>query len=213
MPEPAAVAFVGTMIGKDDVTKTVRFRIEQLRAGSASEWALDGFIDVRYGNDYRFLEEGHDYLVGAGVDPTYGVLSSTVRSAEPLFGGNDVVGVDDIAITCPMIDDPIRTLEVDGASVDSGVMSLMVEDRRLLLATLGVPAAIVFVALLALALLKMSGGLAIRGVFQLGRAAVTPVPDHRAVRVREHHDVEPDAGVVRPTDDHPGGVVTGHSGD
>src|SRR5688572_19188671 len=29
-PEPASVAFVGTMMGKDDITETVRFRIEQL---------------------------------------------------------------------------------------------------------------------------------------------------------------------------------------
>lgn len=201
-PEPAAVAFVGTMTGKDDVTKTVRFRIEQLRAGSASPWAIDGLIDVRYGDDYRFLDEDHEYLVGAGVDSTYGVLSSTVRPAAPLFGGNDVVGVDDVAITCPTIDDPIRTLETDGSSVDSGLMSLMLDDRRLLLATVGVPAAIVFAVLLALVVLKVFGGLAARGVFQLGRAAVTPVPDHRAVRVRQHRDPQPDGGVVSPSGEH-----------
>jgi hypothetical protein len=35
VPDPAAVVFTGTMIGKDDVTEVVRFRIDQLRAGSA----------------------------------------------------------------------------------------------------------------------------------------------------------------------------------
>lgn len=186
VPDPADAVFTATMIGKDDVTQVVRFRIDQLRAGSAETWAVDGLIDVRYGPDYRFLAEGEQYLVGIGIDPIYGVPASTVRPPEPTFGGNDVVGVDDLAVDCPRLDDPIRTLQVDGTSVDSGVLSLMTDDRRLLLATLAVPAAIVFAALLALVVLRMFGGLAFRGMFQLGRAAVTPVPDHRAVRVRTH---------------------------
>ena len=190
VPDPAAAVFTGTMIGKDDVTQVVRFQIDQLRAGSAGPWAVNGLIDVRYGPDYRFLSNGEQYLIGVGLDPVYGVPASTVRPPEPTFGGNDVVGVDDIAVDCPTLDDPIRTLHVDGTSVDSGVLSLMTEDRRLLLATLAVPAVIVFAVLLALVVLRVFGGLAFRGVFQLGRAAVTPVPDHRAVRVRLH----------RPTD-------------
>lgn len=200
VPDPASVAFVGTMMGKDDITETVRFRIEQLRAGSASPWAIDGLIDVRYGDDYRFLVEGNEYLVGAGHDATYGVLASTVRPPEPMFGGNDVVGVDDVAVTCPKLDDPVRTLEVDGTSVDSGVVSLMTDDKRLLLATLAVPTAIVFAALLALVLLKVFGVLAMHGVLRLGRAAVTPVPDHRAVRVRRHRDADRAEPVVVPTE-------------
>jgi hypothetical protein len=186
VPDPAAVVFTGTMIGKDDVTEVVRYRIDQIRAGSAEPWAVNGLIDVRYGPDYRFLDQDEQYLIGAGLDPTYGVLSSTVRPPEPTFGGNDVVGVDDLAVDCPDIDDPIRTLQVDGTSVDSGVLSLMTEDRRLLLATIAVPTMIVFAVLLGLVLLRVFGGLAFRGVFQLGRAAVTPVPDHRAVRLRTH---------------------------
>jgi hypothetical protein len=190
VPEPAAAVFTGTMIGKDDVIQTVRFRIDQVRAGSTDPWAISGLIDVRYGPDYRFLDKGQQYLIGVGLDPVYGVLSSSVRPAEPNFGGNDVVGVDDLAVDCPTLDDPVRTLHVDGTSVDSGVLSLMTEDRRLLLATLAVPAAIVFAVLLALVVLRVFGGLAIQGIFQLGRAAVTPVPDHRAVRVRTHRPRE-----------------------
>ncbi len=200
VPEPAAVVFVGTMVGKDDVTQVVRFQIDQVRAGSASPWAIDGLIDVRYGDDYRFLDEGEQYLVGAGFDAVYGALSSTVRPAEPTFGGNDVVGVDDIAVTCPTIDDPVRTLEVDGTSVDSGVLSLLTEDRRLLLATLAVPTALVLAALLALVILKMFGRLALVGFWRLGRASVTPVPDHRSVRVRSHRAVEATARDDAPAD-------------
>jgi hypothetical protein len=197
-PDPAAVAFVGTMIGKDDVTQVVRFRIDQLRAGSAAPWAIDGLIDVRYGDDYRFLDEGEQYLIGAGTDPVYGVLASKVRPAEPTFGGNDVIGVDDVAVTCPELDDPVRTVNLDGTSVDTGVLSLLTEDRRLLLATIGVPAAIAFAVLLALVVLKTFGKLAVAGVWQLGRAAVTPVPDHRATRVRTHRPVD-DVIVEPPT--------------
>ncbi len=185
-PNRAVVAFVGTVTGKDDVAQVVRFHIDQLRSGSASDWAVDGLIDVRFGADYRFLDVGEQYLVGAGFDPEYAALSSNVRPPEPDFGGNDVVGVDDSAVTCPPVDDPIRTLLVDGTDVDSGVMSLLFDDQRVLLATIAVPAAIAFAALIVLVLLRMFVGLATKGVFQLGRAAVTPVPDHRAVRVRRH---------------------------
>ena len=69
-------------------------------------------------------------------------------------------------------------------------MSLLTDDRRLLLATLAVPTAFVFAALLALVVLKMFGRLAIGGVWQLGRAAVTPVDDHRVVRLRTHRSVD-----------------------
>ncbi|HSL72963.1 MAG TPA: hypothetical protein VK853_00760 [Ilumatobacteraceae bacterium] len=202
-PDPAAVAFVGTMTGKDDVTQVVRFRIDQIRAGSAAPWAIDGLIDVRYGDDYRFLDEGEQYLVGAGSDPVFGVLSSRVRPPTPNFGGNDVIGVDDLAVDCPELDDPIRTVNVDGTSVDTGVLSLLTEDRRLLAATIGVPTAIAFAVLLALVVLKTFGRLAATSVWQLGRAAVTPVPDHRAARVRTHRssdDVSVGAGAE--TSDH-----------
>jgi hypothetical protein len=197
-PDPAAVVFTGTMIGKDDVTEVVRFRIDQIRAGSADPWAVNGMIDVRYGPDYRFLAQDEQYLIGAGLDPIYGVLSSTVRPPEPTFGGNDVVGVDDLAVDCPVIDDPIRTLHVDGTSVDSGVLSLMTEDRRLLFATLAVPTMIGFAVLIGLVLLRTVGVLAFHGMFQLGRAAVTPVPDHRAVRLRTHRPRDPDLAASPP---------------
>lgn len=200
VPNPADAVFTATMIGKDDVTQVVRFRIDQMRAGSAEQWAVSGQIDVRYGPDYRLLAKGDQYLVGIGLDPVYGVPASTVRPPEPTFGGNDVIGVDDLAVDCPQLDDPIRTLRVDGTTVDSGVLSLMADDRRLLLATLAVPAAIVFAVLLALVMLRVFGGLAFRGVFQLGRAAVTPVLDHRAVRVRSHHPRDSSSTPIPPTE-------------
>jgi uncharacterized membrane protein YfbV (UPF0208 family) len=80
------------------------------------------------------------------------------------------------------------------------VISLMTEDRRLLLATLAVPTMIVFAVLLALVVLRVFGGLAFRGVFQLGRAAVTPVPDHRAVRTRSHRPRDLEAASAQGDD-------------
>ena len=219
-PDQADAVFTGTMIGKDDVTQVVRFRIDQLRAGSAQPWAVNGLIDVRYGPDYRFLADDEQYLIGVRLDPVYGMPASTVRPPEPTFGGNDVVGVDDIAVDCPRIDDPVRTLQVDGTSVDSGVLSLMTEDRRLLLATLAVPTAIVFAVLLALVVLRAFGVLAFRGVFRLGRAAVTPVPDHRAVRVRTHRPRDADGPTLdedavddRGADEHAAQVDEAGDGD
>ena len=80
------------------------------------------------------------------------------------------------------------------------MLSLLTDDRRLLLATLAVPTALVFAALLGLGVLKMFGRLAISGVWQLGRASVTPVPDHRVVRVRTHRSVDEPAPLVDATD-------------
>ena len=91
-----------------------------------------------------------------------------MRPPEPDFGGNDVVGVNDSSVVCPTVDDPVRTLMVDGTDVDSGVMSLLFDDKRVLLATLAVPAAIAFAALIVLVLLRMAIGLAGKGVLELG---------------------------------------------
>jgi hypothetical protein len=190
-PEPASVAFVGTVTGKDDVAQVVRFQIDQLRAGSAGPWAIDGLIDVHFGGDYRFLETGHQYLVGAAYDPARGALASHVKPPKADFGGNDVIGVNDKSVKCPKLDSPIRTLNVDGTDVKSGLLTLLFKDRRVLLATLAVPTVIAFVVLLALVILKMLASLVGKGIFSLGRAAVTPVPDHRAVRIRTHRDRDP----------------------
>lgn len=183
-PDAADVAFVGKAVAKD--FEKVRFEIVQLRAGSATGYAIDGLIDVLYLDDAKFLEVDEEYLVGARFDPDLGGLFSNVRPPEPLFGGNDVIGLNDTDIECPVIDDPVRTLQPDGESVDSGVVTPLFRDRRLLLATIGVPTAIAFAVVIGLVLLRNAWGLVIKGIFELGRAAVTPAPDHKSVRVREH---------------------------
>jgi hypothetical protein len=183
-PESADVAFVGTAVAKD--FEKVRFEIVQLRAGSASGFAIDGLIDVLYLDEAKFFDIDEDYLVGARFNPELGALFSNVRPPEPLFGGNDVIGLNDTDIDCPVIDDPVRTLLPGGESVDSGVVTPLFRDKRLLLATIGVPIVVAFAVVIGLVVLRNMWGLVIRSIFELGRAAVTPAPDHTSVRVRKH---------------------------
>lgn len=200
VPEPADVAFVGTVLDKDGFIEkgTVRFRIDQIRAGDASPFSVDGMIDVRYGPDSNFLDIGTQYLVGASVDPVIGVMASKVTPETPLFGGDAVIGLEDTDVDCPVLDDPVQTLDLDGTAVESGLLSPMLEDRRLLLATIGVPAAIAGAALIALVMLRRLIEVGFRGIFALGREAVTERPDHRARRVRSHRV---DDGVEAPDDE------------
>ena len=195
-PEPndADLAFVGTVVDKDGYIErgTVRFEVGQLRAGSTGPYAVDGVIDVRYGTDSKYLDLGGRYLVSAAVDPEIGRLASTVAPEAPLFGGNDVIGLDDTAVECPELEIVIVTLHVDGSPVDSSVLSPLFEDKSVLLAAIGVPAAIAGLVLVGLVLLRFVWRWMMTGVFALGRSAVTPTPDQRAVRVRTHRTNSPD---------------------
>lgn len=188
VPPSADVAFVGTAVAKD--FEKVRYEIVQLRAGSITGYSIDGLVDVLYLDDAKFIDLDEDYLVGARFDSDFGALFSTVRPAEPLFGGNDVIGLNDTDVECPTIDDPVRTVLPDGTSVDSGVISPLLDNKRTLLATLGVPTAIAFAVLIGLVLLRKVWHLFLKGIFELGRAAVTPTPDHKSIRVREHRQGE-----------------------
>lgn len=188
VPDPADVAFVGTVLGKDEFVQkgTVRFQIDQIRAGTASPYSVDGMIDVRYGPDSQYLDIESQYLVAAAIDPRIGALASKVSPEALLFGGDAVVGLEDTEVDCPVIDDPVMTLNLDGTPVESGLLKPFFEDKRLLLATVGVPAAIVAAVLVGLVLLRRGLDIGFRGIFTLARAAVTPSRDHRAARVRRH---------------------------
>jgi hypothetical protein len=193
--EPADVAFVGTVLAKDEFVEkgTVRYQINHLRAGSAAPFAVNGVVDVRYGPDSQYLEVDERYLVSAAVDDRIGALASKVSPEAPLFGGDAVIGLEDTEVECPVLDDPIQTINLDGTPVDSGLLTPFFADRTLLLATIGVPAAIVGAVLIGLVLLRRILDAGFRGIFALGRSAVSPSPDHRAARVRHHlseHDVD-----------------------
>ena len=72
-------------------------------------YAYSGLIDVRYGIDAKYLDEGEQYLVGASVDPVAAVLVSKVREPEPDFGGDEVIGASESDVNCPELADPVRT--------------------------------------------------------------------------------------------------------
>ena len=90
-------------------------------------------VDVRFGIDTKYLETGTQYLVGASLDPETAVLTSKVRAAEPLFGGDEVIGAAETDVECPVLGDPVRTLLPNGSSVDSGVLTPLTDSKRSLL--------------------------------------------------------------------------------
>jgi hypothetical protein len=104
-PQPELV-FVGTLVERD--FRTGRFEIEQVRAGDDTPFSVGGLVDVRYGIDVEYLEIGTAYLVSARRDPVIGLLASKIREPAPLLGGDDVVGVAESDVECPLLEDPIR---------------------------------------------------------------------------------------------------------
>ncbi len=177
---------VGTPAGQPDATEfeTARFQVDQTRAGAMEQYAYGGVVDVRYGIDAKYLEEGHQYLVGASVDPQAGVLQSKVREPEPAFGGDQVIGAAESDVSCPALVDPVRTLEVDGTSVDAGVISPLTEAKGSILRSFLVPTLIVFGVLFGLVMLRwILTGLGY-GVGSVVRVAAEPREVRAATRSR-----------------------------
>jgi len=183
---PVAV-FVGTLAAAD--TTTARFAVEQIRAGSLDGYAVNTLVDVRYNDDIRFLHIGQQYLVGAIPDPVFGVLSSKVRVAAPLFGGDAVIGVDDTDLRCPRVEDGVKTLLTDGTDVDTGVLAPLKTAKRSVALAILKPLGIAFGVLLALAAIKLL-------IFAMVRAAREREPDvpiaFEMQRDRQHDDLDPD---------------------
>lgn len=150
-PMPVRATFVGSVVATDPAT--ARYRVEQVRGGSVEGFAVGGLIDVSYGPDVRFLEDGRSYIVAVGFDESEGRLVSKVRDPEPLFGGNMVIGIGEQNLDCPEIEDAVRTLTLDGRSVESGVLAPLGDDTRGVVRALLLPAAWVLGVLFALALL------------------------------------------------------------
>lgn len=148
---PMAV-FQGTIT--DAVSTTARFRVERLLAGSLEGYLIGDLVDVRYGDETRFLDVGAAYVVGVARSAEDGLLVSTVREAAPLFGGDAVVGVNDSDVECITLDDPVRTLMPDGTAVDTGVLAPLRGNSKSLAGAVLRPLLIVFGVLLALVVVK-----------------------------------------------------------
>ncbi len=148
---PIAV-FEGVVV--DAVSTTARFQVSRLLAGSLQGYQVGDRVDIRYGDETRFLSVGETYVVGAGTSAVDGALVSTVREPAPLFGGDAVVGLNDNDVDCPTIDDPVRTLLPDGNSVDTGVLAPLRGNGKSLLGAVLRPVGIALLVLLALVLVK-----------------------------------------------------------
>ena len=152
LPMPVKATFVGRLTVADK--KTGRYEIQQMRGGSLEGYQVAGLVDVDYGEDVRFLDTDQSYIVAVGLDLASNRLVSKVREPEPLYGGSQIVGMDSSGSDCPEVEDAVRTLTLDGRSVESGVLApLKSAEKRILRAVL-LPFVWVFGGLLGLAALR-----------------------------------------------------------
>jgi len=171
-PQPVAV-FVGTLAASDATTG--RFAVEQIRAGSLDGYAVDTIVDVRYDDDVRFLHTGEQYLVGAMPDAVTGVLRSKVRTPAPLFGGDAVIGLNDTDVTCPKVEDGVRTLLANGRDVDTGVLAPLKTAKKSVAKAFLKPMAIAFGILVLLASIKLLMFAMVRAARERPEEAPRPV--------------------------------------
>jgi hypothetical protein len=183
------LVFLGTLEATD--FRTGRFHVDQVRAGVIERYAFGDLVDVRYGIDTKYLTVGDQYLVGASVDPDTNMLTSRVAAADPLFGGDEIIGATETDVECPVLDDPVRTLRPDGLSVESGVLAPFLDDRRGLLRSLLLPTAVAFGIVLGLVAIRwFLTGLGY-GISSLFRSAREP-REVRAVRRSNLRAGQPD---------------------
>lgn len=165
VPQWPQVVFIGVLVDSDD--STARFELQQVRAGSPEGYLVDDQLDVEYDIDTKYLSDGNQYLVGAGVDEETGDLFSKVSPEEPLFYTRSVVGVGDDEVECPSVEDSILTLTVTGRSLESGVFTPLSENRIDMVRSVVVPAVIAFGILVGLASIRWIGTGVFRGAWNL----------------------------------------------
>jgi hypothetical protein len=156
-PNDPQVVFVGQLTALDDTTAT--FSKLQVRAGSLGGYSNndnpDGdVVNVRYGRDTKFLSEGQRYLVGAAGAINSPILVSKVRASAELFGGDQVVGLSDQGVACPRYEDPIRTFNDDGTSIDTGVLSPLVNNQWQIILAIFVAVGLVLAGLVGAVIVK-----------------------------------------------------------
>ncbi len=180
-PSPPVAVFEGEIT--DAVATTARFRVTRVLAGSLQGYQYRDVVDVRFGDETRFLQVGSSYVVGVGLASADGALVSTVREAAPLFGGDAVVGLNDNDIDCPTFDDPVRTLQPDGSSVDTGVLAPLRGNGSSLLGAVLRPLGVAMLVLLALVIVKQL-------LFATGRALRDLGDGAPVERERRHEPAE-----------------------
>jgi hypothetical protein len=153
-PAMPHVVFVGEVVDRD--YRTVRFEIQRIRSGSAAPFASDELIDIRYGLDAQYLDDDRVYLVSAVVDPDLGILISRATPPIEHFGGDEVIGVSETDVDCPVVEDPMRTLHPDGTAVEGGVLDPLRESKVRILGAFLVPFAVAVGVIFLLAMFRLS---------------------------------------------------------
>ena len=165
-PQMPHIVFVGEVVDRD--FRTIRFEIDRIRSGRAAPFARRGEIDVRYGLDAQYLDDGASYLVSAVVDPDLGLLVSRVSEPIENFGGDEVIGVSETDVTCPTFEDPMRTLHLDGTTIESSVVRPFLDARIRILGAILLPLGLAFGAIFLLATFRLSVSGIYRSVVDAG---------------------------------------------
>ena len=164
IPMAPQMVFVGELLSIDDTTAT--FRVIQVRAGTASGYINNDTVEVRYGQDTKFLDEGTRYIVGAASDPFSPLLVSKVRENAPLFGGDAVVGINGATGACPNLEDPVRTLFENGTSIDTGVLGPLLDNKLLIVLSILIAIGVVVGGLFVLVMSRQVSRQAYKGIRQ-----------------------------------------------
>jgi len=174
--------FEGTVV--DAVATTARFELGRVLSGSVDGHVTNHRVDVRYGDETRFLHVGTTYVVGTRADPSTGLLMSSVREPALLFGGDAVVGRNDTNVVCPDAPDPARTLTASGLPVETGVLTPVKGSGRRLLRALLLPLAVACGIILALVLAKHL-------LFAIGHSLRDLAAGDTVERTRRHRHSQP----------------------
>ncbi len=187
-PPTASAVFFGSLDKKD--FRTAQFTVvDDVRAGSLAPYQVGDQVQVRYGDDVRFLDVGTTYIVGVTPDPQIDMLTSKVRVPAPLFGGDAVAGADDSDITCPTVEDPVITLTEQATSVDTGLFTPLRGAKRDLLMAVLRPLLIALAVLIGLVVIKQlvfATGRSLRAATVTERTVVKQPRNRRRVPADRH---------------------------
>jgi hypothetical protein len=159
LPIVPSATFLGVVVGRDEQfaedARTARFKVSKLEQGTLEGYQVGDLVDIDFGRDYRFLEIGKAYRVTAEIDAETQRMSSRARPEAPLFGGDQVVGIDDLSgVICPEFPDPIITVLADGSTIDTGVLSPFLDAKGSALERIIRPIVAALAGLAALVFLK-----------------------------------------------------------
>lgn len=145
------VVFVGKATNMSD--ESVSFAIQKTITGDASSYVTgDGTVEVQYGTDAKFVDEGTTYIVGAVTDPFLPILVSKLRATTTTLGAD--LGQTNTGDACPIFEDAVITLHENGTSVDTGVLRPLRENKLLVIAALILSVALAFGGLVAVVVMQ-----------------------------------------------------------